>query len=395
MLTLPLLILPLLAAPAPPAEVEGARDLAATLEPIRASHDFPALVALVVTSDGVVAEGYTGVRERGYQTAVTRDDLFHLGSCTKAMTATLLARYVEDGTFAWDTTVGDAFPALAEAMKPVWRDVTLAQLLSHSAGAPTDLRAFPPLAVAVTANQKPLPELRLLVVQELTRAEPAFEPGTSYVYSNWGYVIAAAMLETRTGRPWEELVTARLFEPLGMKRCGFGPPRRPRERKGAADGDDKDEPPGPCGHTAKGRPAPGQDNPATIGPAGTVHAPLADWARFVQLHLLGARGDRDLLLKPETFAFLHTAQPGTQGTYGGGWMTLTRPWTKGRVLAHNGSNTLWMAWVWIAPDDDFAVLVVTNQGGEAAQTGTDAAAWALIQQQLALNAAAAVRGGER
>jgi len=205
------------------------------------------------------------------------------------------------------------------------------------------------------------------------------------------------MLETKTGKAWEELITAQLFEPLGMERCGFGPPRKPYARGDGPEHADEetspdDVPAGPCGHTAQGKPAPGQDNPATIGPAGTVHAPLADWARFVQLHLLGARGEPGLLLKPETFAFLHEARPGTIGTYGAGWMVLTRPWTKGRVLAHNGSNTLWMAWVWIAPDEDFAVLVITNQGGDAAQKGTDATAWTLIQEQLALNATKASQG---
>jgi CubicO group peptidase (beta-lactamase class C family) len=367
-----------------PDYVHDARDIGPLLEPIRQRHDLPALVAVVVTSDGIVAEGYTGVCERpgasadegsgeGSATpprAVTRDDLFHLGSCTKAITATLLARSVEDDILAWDTTVEAVFPDLVEGMHSSWRTVTLAQLVSHTAGAPTDLLAFQPLALTVTVNKKPLPELRLLVARELTRVKPAFEPGTSYLYSNWGYVMASAMLETRTGKPWEELVTERLFEPLGMRRCGFGPPR------------DDDNLDGPCGHSGKGRPKPGQDNPATIAPAGTVHAPLSDWARFVQLHLLGARGETDLLLEPESFAFLHSAQPGTKGTYGGGWIIDKRPWSKGPVLYHNGTNTLWFAWVWIAPEEDFAVLAICNQGGTAAQKGTDEAVWGLIQDHL-------------
>ena len=336
---------------------------------------------MVLTSDGPVAEGYTGVRKRGVDTAVEKQDRLHLGSCTKAMTGTLIARYIEEDKLAWDTTIASVFPDLADEMKPAWRDVTLAQLLSHTAGAPHDLRGFRPLGVAVSTGQAPLRDLRRRVVQDITSEDPAFEPGTSWTYSNWGFVIAGAMLEERTDTLWETLVAERLFEPLGMADTGFGPPHRPY-----ALGPDADPPaslPGPCGHSGKGAPTPGIDNPATIGPAGTVHAPLADWAEFVRLHLRGARGDEGLLLSPETFAFLHQPQPGSQGTYGAGWMTFRRQWSQGPVLAHNGSNTLWFAWVWIAPHEDFAVLVVTNQGGEAAGKGADEAAFALITEHLA------------
>ena len=104
---------------------------------------------------------------------------------------------------------------------------------------------------------------------------------------------------------------------------------------------------------------------------------LSDWARFVRLHLLGARG-RTRFLTAATFRKLHAPIEGQD--YALGWVSVERSWGGGQpVLTHAGSNTLWYVVVWIAPKRNFAVLVATNEGGDRAAKGTDQAAWALIQ----------------
>jgi hypothetical protein len=73
-------------------------------------------------------------------------------------------------------------------------------------------------------------------------------------------------------------------------------------------------------------------------------------------------------------------------TYAMGWMVTSRPWaarTPGasdRVLTHSGSNTMWYSTVWLA--NDFAVLVVCNQGGNNAAKACDETARALIEDYL-------------
>jgi len=86
------------AAPAKPARANpdvAVEDLAPLLAPIRAKHDVPALCAALLRHDRVVAIGVDGVRRRGDATKATTDDLWHLGSCTKSMTATLVAKLVQ------------------------------------------------------------------------------------------------------------------------------------------------------------------------------------------------------------------------------------------------------------------------------------------------------------
>jgi CubicO group peptidase (beta-lactamase class C family) len=105
-------------------------------------------------------------------------------------------------------------------------------------------------------------------------------------------------------------------------------------------------------------PGPGADNPVAIGPAGIVHCSITDWARFIAANLPGGKTK---LVKPETLRKLHTPPPGTP-PYAMGWLVVNnQPWADGEALTHAGSNTMWYAVAWLAPEKDFAVLVATNQ----------------------------------
>src|SRR6185295_300556 len=136
-------------------------------------------------------------------------------------------------------------------------------------------------------------------------------------------------------------------------------------------------------------PGPGADNPVAIGPAGIVHCTIGDWAKFISLHLLGARGEQGpIKFKPDTFTKLHTPGPGEGTAYAMGWGVAKRQWAKsqggtGTALSHSGSNTMWFCTVWIAPEKDFAVLVACNQGGDKAAKACDDAVMALIHDREA------------
>src|SRR4051812_24042844 len=79
----------------------------ALLEPIRAKSNLPALAAAVVRSNVIIAAGAVGVRKFGAPEKVTLEDKFHIGSCTKSMTATLAAMLVSEGKISWTTTIGE------------------------------------------------------------------------------------------------------------------------------------------------------------------------------------------------------------------------------------------------------------------------------------------------
>lgn len=343
-------------------------DLNSLLEPILKKYDLPALAGAIVTSKGLSAVGAVGVRKYGTQTPVTVDDQFHLGSDTKAMTATMLATLVDRGKLSWGTTLGQVFPELPK-MNPAYRKVTLEQLLAHRAGFSDE--SWPKGMTFAEVHSIPgTPrEQRATYVAMVLSEPPDYVPGGKFLYSNRSYAVAGAIAEKIANDSWENLMRKRLFDPLGMASCGFGAMGTP----GKIDQ--------PWQHKLlltwhrAIEPGPKADNPPAIGPAGTVHCSIVDWGKFVSAHLRGEQGLGGIL-KPETFKRLHT--PPVGGDYGYGWMAVERPWAGGRALTHAGSNTQNYAVVWMAPIKDFSVLVMTNQGGDEIFEACDAAAAALI-----------------
>src|SRR3954454_6580386 len=92
------------------------------------------MAAVVRRGNCIVAQGVAGVRKKGAVDRIALDDRFHLGSCAKAMTATLTAILVEEGRLSWTTTLGEIFANTVKDIHPVWLKVTLPQLLAHCAG---------------------------------------------------------------------------------------------------------------------------------------------------------------------------------------------------------------------------------------------------------------------
>jgi len=364
----PLLLAALALAPA--GDPPPPRDVSALLSPLLEKHGIPGMAGAVVTSKGLEAIGAAGVREKGRDAKVTTKDLWHLGSCTKAMTATLCGMLVEEGKLKWDSSVGDSFKDLPK-VDPKWKPATLEMLCTQRAGAPPDLSADG-LWGRLWIHAGTPPEQRRALAEGVLAKPPLHEPGSKFLYANANYALAGIMAERAAKRAWEDLLRERLFLPLGMDSAGFGAPGTAKEI---------DQ---PRGHTADGKPVPpgpGSDNPAAIGPGGTVHASISDWGKFVAMHLCGEKEDGPLI-RAETMRRLHAPPPDPVDRYAMGWAVAERPWAGGRVLTHSGSNTMWYCVAWVAPAKDFAVLVCCNRGGDDAARGCDAAAWSLIQDHV-------------
>ncbi len=329
------------------------------LGPIRDEHHLPGLVGGIAFGGKLAALGALGIRKIGSSQPIQVTDQMHLGSCTKAMTATMIGSLVETGKLSWRSTFKDIFPESADQFHPQFQTATLSHLLTHRAGLPHDGPWWSLPGQTTT-------QARHALMTSMLQEAPLSKPGSSYAYSNVGYALAALMAEQVSGESWESLMQTRLFEPLGMSSAGFGTPGR----AGAVTE--------PWGHRLDGRDVKPtqQDNAPSLGPAGTVHCSLPDWAKFAALHLAGEH-DSSKLLKPATLKTLHTPPPSCE--YAGGWIVLERSWAGGTALNHAGSNTSWYAVIWLAPARNFAVLVATNQGDKPAEQATDQAASTLIR----------------
>lgn len=331
---------------------------AALLDSIRREDQLPALGAAIITSDSVLRLEAVGVRRFGGTTSVTRDDRWHLGSVLKHQVSALVARLVAEGALSWSATMSDYFPELVPTMRSEYRTRTLRDLLSHSAGLPRDY------TTGVTATGR---VARESAAQWALQAPPAATPGT-YAYSNVGYMVAGAIIERTLNRDFEQVIAERLWAPLGMTTAGFG-------QAGTPGLDDQ-----PLGHRLAGGATPtifdaghpNADNPPEYSPAGRAHMSLRDWARFTAALLSAERGRDTPVLSSGAWRALtagHVANG--SGSYGYGLVVADRSWASGRALFHNGTNTRHYALVGIAPGQDFAILIASNQWSQTMDVTMD------------------------
>ena len=333
-------------------------NLATILETARAGHGVPALATVLIENGAVIEMGAVGNRVINGQETVTTSDQWHLGSISKSMTSTLVAVLIERGLLDWNTTIAEVLLADIPDMLAEYHDVRVEQLMSHTGGLPVDITRSPAFQMGDVNDTSPLPmaERRLVWSADLLRLAPDASVG-QHLYSNANYIVLGAMVEKVTGELWEDLMQRELFAALGMTGSGFSAPGIAGQRT---------QPWGHVNQNGNWQPVdPGDvdaDNARALGPAGTIHATLSDFAAYMAEHLAGERG-MDGLLQATTFARLHSPQPGTN--YAGGWVVDPNGWMGSASFWHNGSNGRWFAHTVIAPDRNAAVLVVTNSGSRA------------------------------
>ena len=277
-------------------------------EEFRAQEGLPGVGIVAFSHEAVVALGVAGLRKHGGTELITDSDKFHLGSCTKAMTATLVAKLVDQGLMDFDASLAELFPDVKVHVE--LQGVSIRQLLRHEGGVYSDvIDQAPDLWSALwDAGAADIIATRRTFAEAVLTAEPPHTVGT-YHYSNTGYILVGAIIEERMSAPWEEVITAQVFEPFLMEGCGFGAAGNP---------DAEDQPWGhqqKNGQTQSFPPGPEADNPPALGPAGTVHCPLESWARFMMGHL---GGGPESYLPPEAWSELHTIGPASQ--YALGWL---------------------------------------------------------------------------
>ncbi|MDP4199329.1 MAG: serine hydrolase domain-containing protein [Bacteroidota bacterium] len=337
-------------------------------------HALPAMGIAVIAADTLALVDVTGLRKLGDTARERLNDLWHIGSDTKAFTAAMIARLVDSHALTYQSTIGQLFPELQGKILPGYDTITLETLLEHRAGLWHDW----PQALSrklFDAYRGPLRDQRLKLLTTLLAYPPEFKPGSKYSYSNAGYVIATAMAERAANTEYERLMDSLVFQPLGITSAGWGLMNTRSTNDNTWEHEDR-----------AGRLIPidnvlSADNPALMNPAGRLHLSLEDWSKFIRLFLPGSTMHLPGLNLGRFFDKLAYIRSDSMD-YRDGWIITNRSWAGGIALNHAGSNTMNFVNVWVAPSKHFAVMVTCNAGNDAAVQAAEEVIGAAIRAYL-------------
>ena len=319
-------------------------------------------LAVLVRQDGktVFARGY-GVRDLRSRARVDPDTSFRLASVTKQFTAMAVMLLVHDGQLRYEDALTDVFPAF-----PAYgRAVTIRHLLTHTSGLPD----YEDLMAEAEKGRAPIwtaeHQIRDDEVFALLRGETKgrFAPGTSWAYSNSGYVVLGLVVARVSGKPFGEFLRQRVFAPLRMSHTVAYEKGRSEVASRAF---------GLAREGAGFREADQSPTSATLGDGGVYSSleDLAKWDEALQAQELLSPGAMRPALTPVRLADGSEPRwpaaaggdnldPGRPVSYGFGWFL--DPWRGHARTWHHGSTSGFRSVIERFPDDRLTVVILANR----------------------------------
>lgn len=183
------------------------------------SIDPPFSGTALITNDGVpVLDAAYGMADGIANQPNTIETALQIASITKTFTSALIMQLRDEGAFALDDSASTLLPQFAGQLDSRSEPVTIRQLLTHTAGVPDFLELYDLLDIAS------YPESLELLLERVASEPLEFEPGTSYRYSNSGYLYLGRLVEAVTDDTWEDTLTERILDPLELDRTWLTPP---------------------------------------------------------------------------------------------------------------------------------------------------------------------------
>lgn len=318
---------------------------------IRQASSIPELAYAVVTSKETKEINWLGTHSIELSDPATATDRFHIGSNTKAMTAFIIAKYVEQKKLSWNDKFFDLFPDWKSQSRPEYFNITLQDLLSHRAAIQPFQGFDDPEIPAFTGSKQ---QQRASFGKFVLTLPPAKKDSTqSFVYSNADYSLAALMLEKQTGLSWEDLVEKVFNTDLHLNVKLSWP-----ENQTASD---------TWGHyveNGKLTPAPStlEYRLDLTEPAGDMNIRLTDYIKFIQLNLQGLEGKNNYL-KADTYNFLHRGV----ADYSIGWYNIYE--ADQELSSHSGTAGTYYSLVHIDRKRKIAYIIFTNAFSNDVKTG--------------------------
>lgn len=274
-----------------------------------------ACFAVAVIEDAHVARTYRCADSEG-ALRVGADTAFEIGSVSKTMTAALLAGLIAEGRASLDDPLAAYLPDTVAVPTFEGRPILLRHIVTHTSGLPAlpaRMQGADPADPYAALDEAAL--LGSLGDVSLARA-----PGSRFEYSNFASMLLSYAVARRAGQPFEALLDARVFSPLGMHGAYIA--QRPEGVRAAT------------GHLPNGRATAAWTFPDAMAGVGGVRATLDDMVRYVQGQLgSGPEGDASATLAALQATQVTVSEQPPMAMH---WMIV--PIGGRRVLMHEGGT---------------------------------------------------------
>ncbi|GAA1151443.1 serine hydrolase domain-containing protein [Streptomyces hebeiensis] len=289
----------------------------------------PSLVAAVARDGRMV---WSGARSGADGQVPDADTQYRAGSITKVFTAVLVLRLRDEGLIGLDHPLEKYLPGTGVG------EVTIAQLLSHSAGLSAESPG--PWWERTPGTLRP-------TLGDVLGDRPVRHPaGRRHHYSNPGFAVLGSLVESVRDAPWEEVLRREVLEPLAMDRT-TAQPVAPHAEGWAVH---------PWADVVLPEPA---EDLGLMAPAGQLWSTAADLCRFAGFL---ADGDEKVLSAASVAEMRTPSVPPETGQWDGGYGLGTQLARHGgRSLAgHTGSLPGFVASLWVSVDDGVAAVALAN-----------------------------------
>ena len=303
----------------------SSKAIVAALQPFVDKHELAGAVTLVADKDQILSLDAVGYLDVAARAPMPTDALFWIASQSKPMTAAAFMMLVDEGKVSLDDPVSKFLPEFRDQWVAVERDndhillkkpaqpVTIRHILSHTSGLPFSSAMEKPTLDGLSLKDG---------VRSYAMTPLQWEPGSKYQYSNAGINTAGRIIEVVSGMPYEEFLSKRLFEPLGMKDTTFWPNPEQLSRLAKSYKPDREKT-GLEAITVGQLRYPLDDRSRHPMPAGGLFSTASDVARFCQMVLSGGEFRGKRLLSEPSVAAMTSKQTGDalKDGYGLGFST--------------------------------------------------------------------------
>ena len=308
-------------------------------------NDIPGAAVVVASENSIVFSGGFGYAHVKDRIPVTESTHFWIGSISKSFTALGILKLVEQGRVDLNVPVKEILPEVM--IQNPWQKtdpVRLVHLLEHTAGLCD--------GISSTFNWRHDPNIPLKEVMRLfKRVDVYHRPGSFYLYSNTGYLLAGMILERITGMKYEEFLRREFLIPLGMTTTTFDP-TDPNNASVMAQGYGAGNAEIPLLH-------------AYQRPAAHTYSSIMDMAHYLLFFLNRGQCNGKRILSPESLDRMETpctslaSRMGLVNGYGLGNEWALR--NQHRWRGHNGAGFGFYSDLWYNCDLGVGYVVLINQ----------------------------------